>query len=66
MNLEKATNYTFLVSITPVEAASETNSYLGIIAMVLFIVLTVFVCVCMVCIIRVCMRKRRYELNIIN
>jgi len=59
-------NFTFLITIESVEEESSSNSYLGIIAMVLFIILTIFVCICMICIIRICMNRRRYEENIMN
>ena len=33
---------------------------------ILFIFLTISICICMACIIRLCMRRRRFEQNLIN
>ena len=63
-NINTVMNDTFVITIysDPVaaEGAKKSNVF-SVIALVLFVLMAIFVCICAICIVRICMKKRRYE-----
>jgi flagellar biogenesis protein FliO len=41
--------------------AQESTSVFGVVSLILFILMVVFICICVGAIIRICMRKRQME-----
>lgn len=68
-NLNTVSNGTFLLQIYSdpvVTDVSGRSNVFSVIALVLFVLMAIFICICAICIVRICMKKRRYEQNILN
>ena len=61
-------NETFIVTFEAIKepVVEEKSNIFGLVTLVLFILMTIFICVCLIAIIRICLRKRRLEQNIMN
>lgn len=62
-NTHYSENENFQVTISSEKEESSTSIF-GLISMILFILMSVFVCLCLITIIRVCLRKRQVQRNL--